>query len=368
MFKKILIGVSTLIVLFSIFNQRISAQGDLENKFYIAKVLEVVREGTKNVGDDNQYYQVVKAEIVNEDKKGEIVEVEHGGKFYLREQQKVKVGDQVVVALVKTPNGDVYFLTDRYRLPAVAAIGAIFIGLIIFFGRLKGFTSILGLGLSIVILTYFIVPQIIAGKNPLLISTIGAFSIAVISLYLAHGFSKRTSVALASTLITLSLATGLSVLFVSLASLFGSGAEEAVFLQVSGLEQIDLRGLLLGGIVIGVLGVLDDITTAQSAAVDELHQANPKLSQIELYKRGISIGREHISSLVNTLVLAYAGASFPLFLLFSMNHGQPFWVLFNSEFIVEEIIRTLVGSTALIFAVPITTYLAAVIFSKTKAK
>ncbi|HYC80108.1 MAG TPA: YibE/F family protein, partial [Candidatus Binatia bacterium] len=128
---------------------------------------------------------------------------------------------------------------------------------------------------------------------------------------------------------------------------------------------LNLRGLLLGGIILGVLGVLDDITTAQSAAVYEIRRANPALPFKELYSRGLSIGREHISSLVNTLFLAYAGASLPLFLFFTAgDHPQPFWVTLNSEFIAEELIRTLVGSVALMLAVPITTFLAAYYFSR----
>ena len=125
------------------------------------------------------------------------------------------------------------------------------------------------------------------------------------------------------------------------------------------LENIDLKGLLLGGIIIGALGVLDDVTTGAAAAVDEIYKANPAFTFTELYQRGLSVGREHITSLVNTLALAYIGASFPLLLLFTTNAAQPLWVALNAENIVEEVIRTLVGSTTLILAVPITTALMA---------
>jgi uncharacterized membrane protein len=125
-----------------------------------------------------------------------------------------------------------------------------------------------------------------------------------------------------------------------------------------------MRGLLLGGIILGALGVLDDITTAQAAAVDELHRANPSLDARELYRRGLSVGREHITALVNTLFLAYAGASLPLFILFTIYNEVPVWVALNSEFVAEEVVRTLVGSMALILAVPITTAAAATIVSR----
>lgn len=213
----------------------------------------------------------------------------------------------------------------------------------------------------------FIIPSIIGGNNPFVMSLLGSGVIASASLYLSHGFSKRTTIALISTLLTLVLAAVLSIIFVEITRLSGAGTEESFFLQFGPLEQLNLKGLLLGGIIIGALGVLDDITTAQSAAVEEIHNANPKLSAKDLYKRGLSVGKEHIASLVNTLVLAYAGASFPLLLLFSIEDVEPFWVTLNHEYMVEEIVRTLVGSTALIFAVPITTYLAARAFTKQRA-
>jgi uncharacterized membrane protein len=144
-----------------------------------------------------------------------------------------------------------------------------------------------------------------------------------------------------------------------LTHLTGGGTEEAFYLQIGVLSTLNLRGLLLGGIIIGALGVLDDITTAQTAAVDEISKANPSLRFEELVKRGHSIGREHITSLVNTLALAYVGASLPLLLIFSAAHSEPLWVLLNREYIIEELVRTLIGSITLILGVPISTLLAA---------
>ena len=197
----------------------------------------------------------------------------------------------------------------------------------------------------------------------MLVSLIGSVGIACTSLYLAHGLNRRTTIALMSTMITLVLSTLLAVAFVHLAKLFGMGAEESVFLQVGTLQQVNLRGLLLGGIIIGALGVLDDITTAQTAAIDELSKANATLGFSELYRAGTSIGREHIASLINTLALAYVGASLPVLLLFSINQEMPWWVIVNSEFVAEEIVRTLVGSSTLLFAVPISTWIAAKTFA-----
>lgn len=335
-----------------------------------AKVLKILEEGEEIIeGGYREKFQNVSLKILNGKEKGQTLEIRHSAVLTLDQWKPVQQGQTVV--LVKTESsfrGVEYFITDTYRVPALAWVLMIFFALAVFFGRWKGLSSILGLAVSILILAKFIVPQILNGANPLAVTLIGSVAILCVSLFLAHGFNKRTALSLGSTLITLGLASLLSLLFVTLAKLTGLGTEEAVFLQTENLPLLNLQGLLLGGIIIGTLGVLDDITTAQTAVVDELKKANPSLSRFELYKRGISVGREHIASLVNTLVLAYAGASLPLFLLFSLNNNNPLWLTLNSEFISEEIIRTLVGSSALILAVPITTALAAFVFSKKHSK
>lgn len=318
----------------------------------------------ERIAPDNDGAQDVQLKISGGEEKGKIVTIKHGDVVSLREDQRVSEGDSVVIT--KAENGEVeeYQIIDKYRLPGVALVAFLFLITIIAFGRKQGIMSIIGLGFTVIVLMWYIIPSILSGGNPFIVSIIGAGIIATISIYLAHGFKKRTTIALISTIVTLIIAAILAIIFVDLTRLSGAGTGESFFLQFGGLDVINLKGLLLGGIIIGALGVLDDITTAQSAAVEEIAKANPKLKIKELYSRGISIGKEHIASLVNTLVLAYAGASFPLLILFSVEDLEPFWVTLNHEYMVEEIIRTLVGSTALIFAVPITTYLAARAFAK----
>lgn len=320
----------------------------------------------ENVTEESDGGQGVQMRILNGDEENKIVTVKYGDIYVLREDQKVKEGDNLVIT--KATSGDTieYQIIDKYRLPAVAIIAFLFFAVVIAFGRKKGFTSIIGLGLTVLVLIWYIIPSIVGGGNPFIVSLIGATVIAFASLYLSHGFNKRTSIALLSTFVTLVISAILSVIFVDLTRLSGAGTEDSFFLQFAGLDVINLKGLLLGGIIIGALGVLDDITTAQAATVEEIHKADPKLTIQELYKRGTSVGKEHIASLVNTLVLAYAGASFPLLILFSIEGAEPLWVTLNHENIVEEIVRTLVGSTSLIFAVPITTYLAARAFTKSQ--
>lgn len=344
-------------------------------KFYRAEVVKILEEGEKQFAGYGQKYQLVEVEILNGGKEGLKIEIEYGGEFSLTDEQTVKSGDDIIVVertysevggvVSGGTEGSVeYGIVDKYRLPALAWVFAIFLVLSLVFSRWKGFGSLVGLAVSILILIKFIVPGIAAGNNPVAVSLLGTLMIAVPALYLGHGFNRRISIALLATILTILLATGMALLAVGMAHIFGTGSEEAMFLKFGPLENINLKGLLLGGIIIGTLGVLDDITTAQAAVVDELKKANPGLKFKELYKQASSVGREHIASLINTLVLAYAGASLPMFLLFTLDGNQPLWLILNNEFIAEEIVRTLVGSTALVLAVPITTVLAAYFIGK----
>ena len=268
-------------------------------------------------------------------------------------------GETVILRRMEYEGEEKYLITEKYRLPSLLWLGVFFLVLTFLLGGITGIRSIVGLAVSILILSLYVVPTIASGSNPLIVSLVGSFSIACTSLYLAHGCNRRTSVALFSTLITLSIAVVLSVIFVHVSKLFGMGSEESMYLQSGLTAGVNLRGLLLGGMIIGCLGVLDDITTAQTAAVDEIRKANPNLTSKQLLQSGLSVGREHIASLINTLALAYAGASLPLLLLFQTNETFPLWVTLNSEFLAEEIVRTLVGSTTLLLAVPISTWCAA---------
>lgn len=335
--------------------------------FYRGEVVEVLREEIQDAGEGQYLDQLVKIKITSGDKNGQELEVENNG-IVSSGGQAVKAGDKIVVYMVYVEGqGNVYYIADHYRLPSMIFILVFFFAVAILFARWKGVTSILGLAVTILVIAKFVVPQIIAGKNPVLVSLAAALIIGLVSIYLSHGFNKRTTVALIGTFVTLGLAAGMATVFVSISKLFGVGSEQAFYLQFGSLENLNLQGLLLGGIILGALGVLDDVTTTQAASVDEIKKANPNLSFIELYKSGLSVGREHIASLVNTLFLAYTGASLPLFIFFTTTNPQPLWTTLNAEFIAEEVVRTLVGSIALILAVPITTFLAAYFFTKTSS-
>lgn len=348
--------------------QPVDAENIPPDQFYRATISQVINETTSPSATtgENMTTQKLKVKFTNGDLKGQEQEISNDGLFTLNGGKPLKVGDKVLVYVTSATGTKMFYIADTYRVPALAWMVGSFLLLAVVLSRWKGVASIFGLFISIMVIIKIVIPQIVDGKNPLLMSLIGALIIALVSIYLAHGFNRRTTVALVSTLLTLCIAAGLSIVFVKAGKLFGLGSEEAFYIQQLGtLANLNLQGLLLGGIILGALGVLDDITTAQTASVYEIKRANASLSVRELYASGIRVGREHISSLVNTLFLAYAGASLPLFLFFTVGGStQPLWVTLNSEFIAEEVVRTLVGSMALMLAVPITTFLAAYYFGR----
>lgn len=242
-----------------------------------------------------------------------------------------------------------------------------FIVITLLAARGKGFTALVSLAASMFVILKFLVPHILSGANPVWVTLEAASAIALIIFFVGHGISKRTTIAFISTLIATGIGIFLATIFSSSARLFGIGSEETQFVQNFFQGAINLKGLLLAGIVIGMLGILDDVTTAQATAVEELKKANPEFTFKQLFSAGYRIGQEHITGLVNTLFLVYSGVALPLFLLFSVNSNQPAWVLLNSEYVAEEIVRTLVGSISLILAVPLTTAISAYYFSRQKA-
>ncbi len=328
--------------------------------FYKAQVEKILDHGEDTSYGMTSPYQKVLLKILDGDMSGKEVTIDHGKGFSLDKSQLVAVGDTVLV--VKSSDADnntTYQITDQYRLDNIIPIIILFFLAIIVLSGWKGVGSIAGMVISLGVIVKYIVPQILDGKDPLFVSIVGCMVIMITTIYLAHGFSRKTTIALISTFLTL-VATGvLAVLFVRIAHLTGLGSEDAASLRLGPTASINFKGLLLGGILIGALGVLDDVTTGLSASIFELAKANPRYKFGDLFKSGMIVGREHISSLVNTLVLAYAGASLPLFIIIVLNpQHYSMAVMLNDGLIIEEVVRTLAGSIGLVLAVPLTTFLA----------
>jgi uncharacterized membrane protein len=276
-------------------------------------------------------------------------------------------GDAVVLAYNGGDAGDPqsFQLVDFQRGTPLLVLAALFAVAVLVLGRWQGLAALIALGLSFAVIALFILPAILAGENPLVVAIAGAGAIMFIALYLTHGLTARTSAAVLGTLVSLALIGVLSAIFSAAASLTGLDDSTSTLIGSLG-HGIDSRGLLLAGVVIGALGVLDDVTVTQTSAVWELRRANPDLSWQELYRSGLRIGRDHVGSAVNTLVMAYAGAALPV-LLYSSISGVGLGALLGSEEIAQEIIRTLAGSVGIVAAVPVTTILAALIASREPA-
>jgi uncharacterized membrane protein len=270
----------------------------------------------------------------------------------------MSVGDKVVVLISKTAGNEVnaYFV-DFVRTTPILWLTIIFAAAIILISKWKGVRSLLSMAFSLYVIIAYIIPHILVGEDPLRVSIIGSAILLGVTLYLTYGWNLKTHASVLSMIFVLLLTGILSTLFVYFTRLNGSGDENAMYLMQAMQTPVNMRGLLLGGYIIGALGVLDDLVTTQASAVFELHHANPNLGFRALYNAAMRIGQDHVAATVNTLVLAYAGASLPMLLLFTLARGD-FTYLINFAFIAEEVVRTLVGSLGLIAAVPLTTVIA----------
>jgi uncharacterized membrane protein len=279
-------------------------------------------------------------------------------------QPDVDVGDRLRVAAAPVPEGaeappggPAYGVTDFERRTPLMVLAAAFALLVVAFGRLRGALSLLGMVASLAIVLLFVVPAILDGRSPLAVAVVGSLAVALLTIGLAHGGGAKSLAAALGTAVSLALTAGLAVLFTELTHLTGLASEEAAFLQLSQAD-VSLDGLLLAGMVIAALGVLDDVTISQASTVLALRDANPGLRFGELFGRALRVGRDHVTATVNTLLLAYVGASLPLLLVFSSGE-LGFVDAVSLELIAKEVVATLVGSIGLIAAVPITTALAA---------
>lgn len=252
-----------------------------------------------------------------------------------------------------------YYFNDFQRDLPLAVLAGVFVLAVLALGRWQGVRALIGLGITGVVIVAFLFPSVLDGNSPIAVALVSAVVIALVALYVTHGITERTTVALLGTFTALGVTAVLAWLFSSLAHFTGFGTEDAVYLQVAA-SAVDIKGLILAGIIIGSLGVLDDVTVTQVSAVWQLHQANPTMGRVELYRAAVTIGRDHIASTVNTLVLAYAGASLPLLLIYTQA-GRALTDVVAGELVAVEIVRTLVGSIGLVTAVPVTTALAALV-------
>jgi uncharacterized membrane protein len=274
-----------------------------------------------------------------------------------------RAGQRVRLAVAEQPGQPAsYNIQDLERGRPLLVLAALFVGAVVAFGRWQGIRSLVGLGLSFVVIISFVVPAILHGHSPVLVAVTGAVAIMLISLYLSHGTGPKTTAAVVGTALALGLTAALAIAFVAAASLTGLASEDAQFASFA-VGGLSLRGLLLAGIIIGGLGVLDDVTMSQASLVAELHHANPTAGFAALVGGALRVGRDHIAATVNTLFLAYAGAALPLLILFVTGQDS-LGTVATTEIVAVEVVRALCGSVGLIAAVPLTTVLAALVVTE----
>jgi uncharacterized membrane protein len=328
-----------------------------ESEILRAEVVEVLEEGLVGEGEMSQPYQRLRVRILEGAFQGQEIEVEYGTLSLTSQKRMFRPGDGVLLEHIRAADDqDVFGVADYVRTGPLVWLTLLFVAATLLMSGWQGIRSLLGMAVSLAVIIWFIVPQILAGQNPVIVAVLGSVVMMAISLYLVYGWGRKTHVAVAGLFLSLILTGLLAVWFVGWARLSGFGAEEAGFLRLAGV-QVEPQGLLLAGIIIGTLGALDDIAVGQSSAIVELSKANPSLGWRDLFRHGMTIGRDHIAAMVNTLLLAYVGAALPLVLLFSV-YAESLGVTLNREIIAEEIVRTLVGSLGLLAGVPLTNLIA----------
>jgi len=271
-----------------------------------------------------------------------------------------KVNDKVSVNYSRGDDGKyVFYITDYVRSSALLWLLIFFIATVVIIGGVKGFRSLVSLLFSFLIIMKILVPLVLKGYNPLAVGLVIAVLIALSIIYVTDGWNKKSHLAVFSILLSLSLTAILSIIFSELARLTGTAQEEVTYLMDATHQMINFKSLLLASFIIGTLGVLDDIAIGQVEAVNQIREANPTLSDLKVFKMSMKVGRSHLGAIINTLFLAYAGASFPLILLFSLGNAPfiSFSDVINNEDIATEIVRTLIGVIGLCLAVPISTLL-----------
>lgn len=334
--------------------------------YFRAKVVSVQVFSPGGIGPE----QEVHARLLDGPQKRQTVEVTRNISFGDQAARRLPIGSEIL--LFKDGASDRYSFLSRWYMPGIATLFTILFAIVIILGAWRGITGILGLSISICILAVFVIPRVINGANAFTTCIEAALLITLVSLYIAHGFTRRTTVACMSSLVTLAAVVGLTA-FAS----YVTGTSEVVDESSVGIlyatHPIDIGGLLTGSVVIASLGTLYDITTGQAAIIDELHKTRRKLKTAQLFWKGMSVGREHIAALINTLALVYVGVALPsiittIILNQQNSYHPPLLVNLNTETIAEEVVRTSVASIGMLLALPVTTWLAAYLLPRWTVK
>lgn len=362
--KKIsIVFLFSLLILVS--NITVSFAQEIHEEYqgtYRAEILNIVKEESRVVWNDTKsIYKTVEVKFLEGPQKNKTVTFESDYPV-INEGQKIYIN-----YLVDIGGKERYAITNIDRQNQVYFFIGLFILAVILLGGKQGVRSLVSLSASFLAIFYILLPGLLHGWNPLVTSVVVASAILFFAIFFTHGFNRESLVAYGGTMLSVFLTSILAIIAVKTTYLSGFSADESVSLNFNTGGVLDFTGLLLGAIIIGVLGVLDDIAVTQAAIVSELYDSNKDISRMEVYKRAMRVGREHVGTLVNTLVLAYTGTALPLLLLFKTQQFS-FTTAINLEIFTTEIIRTIIGSIGLIITVPIVTLLAVYFLKGHKSK
>jgi uncharacterized membrane protein len=358
---KFLLGFTLLLLSAFFYFLNIPVPGGITDNPYEETLEGIVTKAINNTTDEDgttEVEQSLTIQITEGSLKGQNLTVSNSDTQSIN-AQLYEEGNAVVVEKTTDPGtGENSFsMSDYVRRPVVYWLFGLFLLVVILVSQKQGLESLIGMAFSFLVIFKWILPLLLAGYDPVLTAITGALFIIPVSFYLSHGISKKTNIAIGGTILTLILTGLLAKVFVEWSHLSGLTDDAALFLKADTGNGLHFQGILLAGIMISMLGVLDDITISQASVAHQLKDTKPNIRFVELYSRTMAVGRDHIASIVNTLILIYAGASLPLLMLF-LTHAHPFSEVINYEFVAKEAIQTLVGSIGLILAVPLTTILA----------
>ncbi len=355
-----------LVTLFSVVAPAQAHGGDpAADEIFESRVTAITDEVTKTAEDGAVFVQQnLELEALTGPYDGQTFTFTGIGDFEVVDSKQYRVGDRVVTALHQTPDGEpIVTVIDYVRRGWLWALAALFAASVLVISRWKGLRALLVIVLSFAVILGVMIPLILQGMSPLLVSIIGATAIMTCAIFITEGVNTKSLITFAAVIASLVVILILSTIFTGVTRLTGLWNEDILYLISYQGQSINAQGLLLAGIVIGSIGALDDIIVSQVSAVQELYRANKQQSVSQIFSAALRIGTDHISALVNTLFLAYAGVALPLLLLFAVDTGTSVsWLqLINNELIATEIVRTLVGSIGLVLAMPLSTWLAIVI-------
>jgi uncharacterized membrane protein len=367
--SKVCIGiVIAFLLIVTVFGANISRAQETEllldtHQLVKARVLKVLDMEDKLIPgtDIRAVHQTLEIEVLDGSFKGQQKVVEN-------DRFSLEKGDLFYIQITSYPDGQItYAVAEPYRLNSVFFFIGLFILLALIFGGRQGLRGLLSLFGSLFILFYIFLPELLAGRSPVLLSLAVSSLIIVVGSYITHGFNKTTTSAVIGMIVTILITGAMAMIAVSWTKLTGFFSEDVVYLHFNTSGGIDMAGLLLGAILIGLLGVLYDAGIGQSVAIEELTTHAPHLSRRKLFERAMRIGREHIGALIDSLALAYVGASLPLLLLFYSSSSAGLLSIINREDFSTEIIRIIVGSIGLILTVPITSFVAVMMLKRGEA-